>query len=115
MFAWFPYLKEFSMHLALGAVFSSTLAWLWLYKRRQLLRRVPLAENIAQQQRFFLRNGIAGLVISLLLLSLYCCIEIFSSASVVTILGTLSLSLIGVSLLSGLLILVEKSKWRDQP
>ena len=114
MFIWLPYLKELNILLLLGAVFFATLASLWLYKRRQLLYRAPLEENISQQ-RFFLRHGIAGLVISLLFLALFCCVEIFSSAGVATILGTLFLSLIGVSLLSGLLILGEKSKWRDQP
>ena len=114
MLVWLFYLKELTELLPLGAVFFATLAVLWFYKRRQLLLRAQLEENISQQ-RFFLRNGIAGLVISLLLLSLYCGIEIFSSAGVVTILGTPFLSLIGVSLLSGFLILGEKSKWRDQP
>lgn len=115
MFTWFPYLKEFNMFILLGAVFFATLALLWLYKRRQLSHRAQIEENISQQQGFFLRNGIAGLVISLLLFSLFCCVEIFSSASVVTILSTLSFSLIGVFLLSGFLILGEKSKWHDQP
>ncbi len=115
MFTWFPYLKEFNISILLGAVFFATSALLSLYKRRQLLHRAQIEENISQQQGFFLRNGIAGLVISLLLLSLFCCVEIFSSASVATILGSLSLFLIGVFLLSGLLVLGEKSKWRYQP
>lgn len=112
--AWLPFLKEYAEMFLLVAIAVAVQAALALYRRRQLLRDTHSEADLAyRKRRQLMRDGIIGFSISFVLLVLYCLIQIIS-INLLPMLFSILLYIFGIALLSGFLIAVEKSKWRDQ-
>src|SRR5690348_18254750 len=111
--AWLPFLKEYAELFLIDAMVVAVLAVLALYRRHQLLRDAYSEEDLAQRKRRkLMRDSIICFAISFALLILYCFIQIVS-INTLPVLFSILAYIFGVALLSGFLILAEKSKWRE--
>lgn len=112
--AWLPTLKAHAELFLLVAIFVAVQAVLALYRRRQLLRATHNEEDLSQRkQRQLMRDSVIGFSISFALFIFYCTIQLIS-IHILPMLFSILLYICEIALLSGFLIAVEKSKWRDQ-